>query len=106
MVVALVGGCSQAAEKSAMDENKVAIVVTEKGFEPEVVTVAAGKPVTLTVTRQTAKTCATELVLKEHGIRQDLPLGQSVEITFTPEKPGELRYACGMDMIAGKIVVK
>jgi plastocyanin domain-containing protein len=28
-----------------------------------------------------------------------------VTITFTPDKAGELRYACGMDMIAGIVTV-
>jgi len=30
----------------------------------------------------------------------------TVEISFTPSRASELRYACGMDMIAGKIVVE
>jgi plastocyanin domain-containing protein len=103
--VALLAGCA-ASGKSAADSGRVAITVTEKGFEPEVVTVAAGKPVTLVVTRTTAKTCATDLVMPEHHINQPLPLGQAVEITFTPDKPGELNYACAMDMFKGKVIVK
>ncbi len=31
---------------------------------------------------------------------------ESVVIRFTPQKPGELRYACGMDMLAGTVVVR
>ena len=57
------------------------------------------------VTRMTEKTCATELVMPAHDIRQKLPLNEAVEITFTPSDAGELRYACGMDMISGTIVV-
>jgi len=41
-----------------------------------------------------------------HGIHKALPLNQAVEITFTPTESGELRYACGMDMIAGRVVVQ
>ncbi|MEK7331315.1 MAG: cupredoxin domain-containing protein, partial [Candidatus Eisenbacteria bacterium] len=66
----------------------------------------AGKPVTLVVTRTTAQTCATELVMPAHGINQPLPLGQAVEIVFTPEKAGELTYACAMDMYKGKVIVR
>lgn len=108
--VALLAGCAGQAEKGATASDsgptRVTITVTEKGYEPEMVTVAAGQPVTLVVTRTTAQTCATELVLKEHGINQPLPLGQAVEITFTPEQAGELTYACAMDMYKGKVVVK
>jgi plastocyanin domain-containing protein len=107
---ALASGCSSSqqakSEAPAGGSNRVEIAVTEDGFVPASVTVAAGQPVTMVVTRQTDKTCATELVLKEHNINQILPLNQAVEITFTPEKAGTLTYACGMDMIKGTVVVQ
>ena len=104
--LALLAGCASQSGKSVADAGRVSITVTEKGFEPEAVTVAAGQPVTLVVTRTTAKTCATDLVMPAHGINQPLPLGQAVEITFTPDKAGELTYACAMDMYKGKVIVK
>jgi plastocyanin domain-containing protein len=85
---------------------RVTLTVTEKGFEPAVVKVRAGSPVTLMVTRRTERTCATELVLKEHGINQPLPLNQAVEITFTPTQSGDLTYACAMDMYRGTVHVE
>ena len=102
----VLAGCGGAPASKSAPPGTVAIRVTEKGFEPAVVKVAAGRPVTLVVTRKTDRTCAKEFVLAEQGIRKELPLGQPVEITFTPAHAGELRYACGMDMIAGKIVVE
>jgi len=39
-------------------------------------------------------------------VRLDVPLGQAVEITFTPDKAGELAYACAMDMYKGKVIVR
>lgn len=104
--MSLLAGCAAVSEKGASDDGRIAITVTEKGFEPEAVTVEAGKPVTLVVTRTTTQTCATELVMPAHGINQPLPLGQAVEIVFTPEKPGELTYACAMDMYKGRVIVK
>ena len=102
--LALLAGCGQAPKQGA--DGRIAITVTENGFEPATVTVPAGRPVTLVVTRTTSKTCATELVMPAHGINRDLPLGQAVEITFTPDKPGELGYACAMDMYKGKVMVQ
>lgn len=102
----LVAGCTQESQMGAANNGRVAITVTENGFEPATVTVVAGKPVTLVVTRTTTKTCATELIMASHGINRALPLGQPVEITFTPDKPGELSYACAMDMYGGKIIVR
>jgi plastocyanin domain-containing protein len=106
MAVALAAGCSSQTGKDAAGGSRIAITVTDKGFEPEVVTVAAGKPVTLVVTRQSTQTCATDLIMPAYGINKPLPLGQAVEITFTPTKPGELTYACAMDMFKGKVIVK
>ena len=84
----------------------VKLLVTEAGFVPPHVHVPAGKPVTLQITRQTDKTCATELVMKEHNLNVKLPLNQTVEATFTPKQAGELTYACGMDMIKGVVHVQ
>lgn len=84
----------------------VELAVTGKGFEPAAVKVKAGRPVKLVVTRRTERTCATEIVVKDYGVNQPLPLNQPVEVTFTPKKAGEVRYACGMDMIAGVLNVE
>ena len=104
--LALVVGCASESRQGAVDNGRVAITVTEDGFEPASVTVPAGKPVTLVVTRTTTKTCATDLVMPAQNINRPLPLGQAVEITFTPEKAGELNYACAMGMYKGKVIVK
>ena len=99
-------GCAGVDSRSVDSHGAIAITVTQKGFEPAEVKVPKGAPVTLVVTRKTEKTCAKEFVMAEHGIHKDLPLNQPVEIVFTPTEAGELRYACGMDMIAGKVVVQ
>jgi plastocyanin domain-containing protein len=95
-----------AADKPAASAPQVVkLEVTSAGFVPAEVTVKKGLPVKLEVTRRTARTCATELVLKDKNIKLDLPLDKTVSVSFTPDKSGKLRYACAMDMIAGVIVV-
>lgn len=84
----------------------VRITVTKNGYEPWRVEARAGVPLTLVVTRVSDETCATELVLPEHGIDQKLPLNEPVTITFTPARSGTLRYACAMRMFQGEIVVR
>jgi len=85
---------------------EVTLYVTKDGFVPANVVVPAGKPVTLMVTRKTDRTCATGLVMKEKDINQELPLDETVSITFTPDHAGTLEYACPMDMIKGSITVQ
>jgi len=83
----------------------IELKVTAKGFEPDQVHVKKGEPLKLLVTRTTDQTCAKQLVVKDAGVRKDLPLNQPVTIELTPEKGGEIRYACGMDMVSGVLAV-
>jgi plastocyanin domain-containing protein len=84
----------------------VQMTVTSEGFVPPRIEAKKGEPLTLVITRKTDRTCATEIVVKEYGINQPLPLDKPVTVTFTPKKSGEVRYACGMDMISGTLVVQ
>lgn len=84
----------------------VTLQVTAKGFEPAEVHVRKGEPLKLVVTRTTDETCAKKLVVKDAGVRKDLPLNQAVAVELTPQKTGELRYACGMDMVSGVLLVE
>src|SRR5687767_8127582 len=61
-------------------EQRIELTVTDDGFQPSPVEVKAGQQVTLVVTRKTEKTCATEIVIKDHGIEAKLPLDKPVAI--------------------------
>jgi plastocyanin domain-containing protein len=81
--------------------------VTQNGYEPSPLILKKGEPVTLNITRTTEKTCATEIIIKEHGINTDLPLNETVQVTFTPEQTGELKYGCAMgQMISGVFYIE
>ena len=110
VAILLVGYASLATAKgkeTAKSQQQVfTIDVTKEGFVPAEIKAKAGKPVKLVVTRKVERTCATEIVIKDFGVNKPLPLNQPVEVTFTPSKPGKYRYACGMDMIIGVILVE
>jgi plastocyanin domain-containing protein len=100
------------APKGAIAEGKLdggvrvfELAVTEDGFEPSRVKIKKGEKVRFLVTRKTDSTCAKEIVIKQHGIEQKLPLNQTVTVEFKPEKSGEVRYACGMDHVSGVLFV-
>ena len=48
---------------------------------------------------------AKEVVIKEYGINRTLPLNEPVTIEFLPRK-GEFSFACGMNMLKGKLIVE
>jgi RND family efflux transporter MFP subunit len=82
------------------------IMVGEQGYEPSRVTLRAGIPARLTFVRTTDKTCGTALTFPSLNIRRDLPLNQPVEIEFTPQQPGDIRFVCGVDMLRGTVVAQ
>lgn len=84
----------------------ILLQVTENGFEPSQIDVAPGTDVTLRVTRKTDSTCATEISIPSKKLKKTLPLNQTVSVDLGKLEKGEIRFACGMDMVSGQIVVK
>src|SRR5207249_8037337 len=82
------------------------IAITTKGFEPASITLKPNVPARVTFLRQTDQTCATSVVIPEYKIKRDLPLNQPVVVEFTPNKTGEFGFACGMNMLKGKVIVQ
>jgi RND family efflux transporter MFP subunit len=82
------------------------ILVTEKGYEPNNLTLLAGAPARITFVRTTDKTCGTEVVFPSLNLRRSLPLNEPAVVEFTPEKSGEIVFVCGMNMLRGALVVQ
>lgn len=76
------------------------------GYSPEVVEVAAGRPLRLIFDRVENNPCSDEVVLGAFGIRRELPAFAKTTIEFTPDKPGRYEFTCGMGMLHGALVVK
>jgi plastocyanin domain-containing protein len=95
-------GFAAKAEKSQVVDLKV----TDKGFEPSSIDVKPGLPVELKITRKVEETCATTIKIPAKKIKQDLPLNKMVTVKLGKLKKGEIKFACGMDMMGGTILVK
>ena len=96
----------QTAQVTQKDGAQTATVeITSKGFEPDSLKLKVGVPAKVTFVRKTDQTCAKEVVIKEYGIERKLPLNEPVTVEFTPRK-GEFSFACGMNMIKGKLIVE
>ena len=79
--------------------------VTKNGFEPARVEVPPGREVVLRFTRKVADTCATSVLVQGDPVKHMLPQDKPVEVRLTSPKIGEVRFACGMDMYRGAVVV-
>lgn len=85
----------------------VTITLTDAGYEPATIELAAGNPVRLAFRNEAKSTCATSVESKELDIaRTALPKGETTIVELTPEKAGEYTFACAMGMVKGTVVVK
>ena len=90
-------------------EDGVQVVDIEAGttFSPDRIRFVAGVPARLVVTRTVENTCITEVMVPAYDVGPvALPLGEPVAVEFTPTEAGDVRFACGMDMVSGQIVVQ
>jgi plastocyanin domain-containing protein len=96
---------AQAKDAAVAAPRKIEVAVDGNGFEPTAIEAKAGEPLILAFKRTSDKTCATEVVFPELKIRKPLPLGQVVEIRFTPQAHQTITFTCGMNMYKGSVVV-
>ena len=60
----------------------------------------------LSFDRLDSNSCLDEVLIPDFGISTRLPIGQTTTVEFTPTKPGEYTFTCGMRMFRGVIEVK
>ncbi len=73
------------------------------GYSPDRITVKSGQPVRLNFFRQDPSSCLEKVLLPDFHIAQDLPLNRVTSVEFTPEKPGQYLFTCGMNMFRGVV---
>ena len=81
-------------------------VTVKGGYSPDVIVVKQGAPVRLDFYRDETSSCSEQVVFGDFGIARDLPAFQTTPVEFTPDKPGEVTWTCGMNMLRGKLIVQ
>lgn len=92
-------------EKEVSVEDEIDIKVSG-GYSPEVISIPRGKLTKINFLRTDPTECLSEVILGDFKIRKQLPLNQKISIEITPQKAGEFKFTCGMNMYHGKIIVK
>lgn len=94
------------AVSTAADASGVVDIRVGAEFSPSTIAVKAGQPVTLRFHRGEEASCADEVVFASLNQRHKITKGQVTEVKITPEKPGDIAFVCGMNMMKGKIVAQ
>ncbi|WEV46326.1 cupredoxin domain-containing protein [Bifidobacterium sp. ESL0690] len=95
----------KAAQASREGALQTARIVVKGGYTPAEIDVEAGSPVRLQFDRQEDGECSSHVIFSDLGIDQTLPPFKTTDVEFTPTKPGDLPYACGMNMLHGMVHV-
>ena len=83
------------------------IKVTVKGeYSPARIVVKKDQPVRLLFYREDDSECTADVVIPDLKLKQSLAVRQETAVEFVPDKEGEFTFACGMDMMKGKLVVE
>jgi|SRR5215218_3191490 len=100
-------GERQAVAAQVTDGGVQEVHITVKGgYSPDVVRVKQGRPVRLDFYRDETGSCSEQVIFGDFGIARDLPAFKHTPVEFTPGKPGEFTWTCGMNMLRGKLVVE
>ena len=99
-------GPKQASRASLDNGVQEVDVVVKGGYSPDLIRVQQGVPLRLHFDRQEAGDCTSRVVFADFNASKSLPAFGQATLQFTPDKVGEFNFACGMNMIHGKLVVE
>lgn len=92
-------------EEETVEANGEVEIIVDGGYKPSKIAIRKNRKTTLIFLRKDPNSCLEDVVLSDFKIKRYLPLNQKVSIEITPTQKGEFRYACGMNMFFGKIIV-
>ena len=98
-------GSNEPAKAANVPDGATKITVSSNGYEPSSISVVKGQPVKLAFYRADSNNCGGEVIFSKLKIKKKLPVGETVLVEFTPTEAGEIAFACGMDMLSGKLIV-
>lgn len=93
----------QAEDRQGIQELTINV---DGGYEPAHVVVKAGQPVRLNFFRRDPSNCLEKVLLPDFHIASDLALNHITPVEFTPKKPGQYPFTCGMNMFRGVVEVQ
>ncbi len=76
------------------------------GYKKGAAVVKAGTPVAITFKLTKDAGCGNAIAVPAANWKQNLKVGESATVVYTPQKSGELKFACSMDMYQGTLTVK
>ena len=93
------------AAELAGDRQQVEVTV-KGGYSPNLIRARVGVPLQLVFDRQETGDCTSRVVFPDFGISRSLAPFFRTTVEFTPDRSGKFGFACGMNMVHGKLIVE
>lgn len=96
-------GANPVASKSSVQEIHVLV---KGGYDPDTITVEAGRPVRLLFYRDETAECSERVVFEALKLEKPLPAYETTIVEFTPTQPGDYPFRCGKSVMRGRVVAQ
>ncbi|VOA89351.1 Cu2+-exporting ATPase [Streptococcus pneumoniae] len=93
----------KAQQKNGYQEIRVEVM---GGYTPELIVLKKSVPARIVFDRKDPSPCLDQIVFSDFGVHTNLPMGEEYVVEITPEQAGEFGFACGMNMMHGKMIVE
>jgi len=81
-------------------------VTVNGGYSPDLVRVRQGVPLRIVFDRQESGECTSRVVFPDFALNRSLSAYAQTTVELMPDRAGEFGFACGMNMIHGKLIVE
>src|SRR5713101_714558 len=81
-------------------------VTVKGGYSPDVVRVRQGVPLRIVFDRQESGECTSHVVFPDFALNRSLTAYGQTTVELLPDRAGDFGFACGMNMIHGKLIVE
>src|SRR6266849_2794595 len=83
------------------------VTLTVKGgYSPDLVRVRQGVPLRIVFDRQESGECTSRVVFPDFALNRSLSAHGQTTLELLPDRAGDFGFACGMNMIHGKLIVE
>lgn len=93
----------RAQQKKGYQEIEVEVL---GGYTPGTIVLKKDVPARIVFNRKDPSSCLDQIVFPDFGVHADLPMGEKYVVEVTPHEAGEFGFACGMNMMHGKMIVE
>jgi len=81
-------------------------VIVKGGYSPDLVRVRQGVPLRIVFDRQESGECTSRVVFPDFALNRSLSAYGQTTVELLPDRTGEFGFACGMNMVHGRLIVE